>query len=232
MFDNPTPQNTEDAPAPVTTPEVVDNQPQTTPVVDVYADQLAQIKSDDGRQKYADVATALQSIPHAQAKIKELTDEIQNLKQELEKRKGVEAMLAELQSPAAEPSLPASQGEGVDIAAAVRAEMAALEATRVREANKQKVEQALLSQYGEKAPEVFTNRAAELGVTVEYLTEQALQFPDFVLAQFKSGGQSPTNPVPVGRTVPSTAQPEIKPVMRGASTKDVIAQYRLHAKSN
>lgn len=196
---------------------------------------LQSITAPDGRQKYSSVEAALQSIPHAQAKIIELQQNIESLQAELAQRKGVEQMLDALQQPAEPviPQQPVAQLDPADIDSRIEQLLKQREQQAVAQQNLQTVEQTLTAQFGDKAKEVFASKAAELGVSVEYLMQQASQAPKLVLGQFAVAPQAP-QAQPVRSTVmpPSgpTVNPAIKPVMYGASTKDTVASYRAHAK--
>ena len=75
-----------------------DQSNQSTPKTEDYANQLGLIVAEDGRQKYADVATALQSIPHAQAEIGRLKQELEDAQTLVKEAKGIDDVLAQLTS--------------------------------------------------------------------------------------------------------------------------------------
>jgi len=93
---DPTPQEPVVSPEPTTAPQVAT--PEPVDPNSLFANQLANIKSDDGRQKYADVNTALESVPHAQAHIAAQAAEIATLKEQVAKQDGMEALLEQLKS--------------------------------------------------------------------------------------------------------------------------------------
>lgn len=203
---------------------------------DMFADQLASIRAEDGRQKYADVSTALQSIPHAQSKIQELNDELETLRAEVAKRKGVEDILSHMQSGQPVVSPPASSTapveESTDVSSLVAAEIARIQAINTQRANVDAVRQELVSKYGDTAANVFASKAQELGVTVEYLTEQAAHYPEFIKAQFKTAPATPPAAKPTLGTLNTNYQQdapvEKRSVMRGSTSRDVLSQWRAH----
>lgn len=177
----------------------------TTPAVNpdsLFADQLQNITTDDGRQKYADVATALNSIPHAQSHIKELTDEVTRLKEEAAKNKGAEELLESLrqQQQAQQPATPAAAEIGVDT---IDERVQALLNKKAQEdralANGAIVEKALTDKFGDKAAQVFEAKAAELGMPVKQLTGLAQMSPQAAMQLF--GEVASAEPQP---TTPST----------------------------
>lgn len=209
-------------------------QPEAVDPNSLFADQLQQIKSPDGRQKYADVATALQSIPHAQGKIDELSQKINHLEEELKKRQGMDEMLQQLQaSKNTQTETPSASG-GLDeqmLASLVERQLSEREQMAARNANAAKVRDTLIQQYGEKAEEQFVAKAQQLGVDVNYFTELAMKAPQLVLSHFQGGQSRPeaqplTNGIRTDAVKPSA--PERKGVMRGASTKDVVEQFKAH----
>lgn len=215
----------------------VPTEPQTPPSPnDMFADQLASIRAEDGRQKYADVSTALQSIPHAQTKIQELNDELETLRAEVEKRKGAEDIMSYIQSGQPVVSPPASSAAPVeeitDVSSLVAAEMARIQAVNTQRSNVEAVKQELVTKYGDTAANVFASKAQELGVTVEYLTAQAAQYPEFVKAQFKSAPATAPAAKPTLGTLNTNYQQdapvEKRSVMRGSTSRDVLSQWRAH----
>ena len=219
--------NPEQAPAPQ---ETAPPQAQPAPV-DTYAHQLASITAEDGRQKYADVSTALASIPHAQQHIKQLTEELNAAKEQVAKAQGVDEVLKQLQtSQDANTETPPVAGLDENaVAALVDQRLTAQQQQAIAQQNAAKVSSALTEAYGDKAEEVFKNRAAELGVTAEYLESQALAHPDFVLSQFSMKQAPAAQPTSQSSISTSAMQPQKempKPVMRGASTKDIVAAYK------
>lgn len=207
-------------------------QPESNDPNNLFANQLAGIKADDGRQKYADVSTALESIPHAQNKIKELSGENEALKLELEKLRGMEEMLERMQSSQNTPTEQPSTGvlDETKVQEMLESQLARIEQTKTAEANRKKVVDALVAKYGDKAEEVFNTRAKEVGLGADVLTNMAYTHPDFVLKQFDAAAgpavNTTTSTVNTSGIKPNP--PEKRPVVRGATYKDVVEQYRLH----
>lgn len=231
LFDgNPTQQAAQAPQEPAPAPQPAAPTAEPSPIADPFAHQLASIVAEDGRQKYADVSTALASIPHAQTKIRELSEQLSQAQEEITKRKGMEDMLAQLQASQA-PVAETPSVQGLDeqaISQLIQSQLTQSEAAKIAEQNRLKVKDALVSAFGDKAQEVFAARAEELGIPADTLAEQAKSHPDFVLAQF--AGTKVSNAQPVKSSVQPTAitpQPAaFKPVMRGATMKSVVDAYK------
>lgn len=223
--------NSAEATAEANTPQAGEK-PETTDVNALFADQLKGIVTPDGRQKYADVSTALSSIPHAQSKIDELSAQVKRMEEELQKRAGMEEMMNSLQSSKTAPETP-SASSGLDeqaVASILQSQLAQMEQAKAKEANAAKVREQLVSKYGDKAEEVFTAKAQALGVDPQYFAELALTSPQLVLSHFADApvrnAEAVTSTVNTTGLKPSA--PEYKAVMRGASTKDVVEQFKAH----
>lgn len=222
-----------DAPAEAASTQPEEQKAETGVSSDPYTDLLNGIRTPDGRQKYADVATALNSIPHAQSKIDELSGEVAKLQEELSKRKGMEDMIEHMKSSSSAPEIP-SASSGLDeqaVTSILQQQLAQMEQTKAREANAATVRQALEGKYGEKANQMFQTKAKELGVTEAQFTELAFTAPKLVLSHFD--GMKSNDPQPLGGNGINTSSikpsaPDYKAVMRGASIKDVVEQFKAH----
>lgn len=208
-------------------------EPQTSDPNSLFADQLAGIKAEDGRQKYADVSTALESIPHAQSRIRELAEEKARLEAELQQRRSIEEMIERIETSKQQPEA-TSQGSVLDEATVEQLldnRLAQLKQAEQMESNRKMVVSQLTERFGEKAEEVFSKRASELGMDVAGLSDLALKHPKVVLSQFEGvqapAPQSVQGTVNAGAVKPSS--PERKPVAYGATTKQVVEQWRNHA---
>jgi hypothetical protein len=187
------------ADAPAVEPAV--NTAQSSDPASLFADQLAEIKTDDGRQKYADVQTALSSIPHAQTFISEQGARIKALEEELAKRQGMEQVLEQLQSQQAvqETTPPQTGVADIDVGALLDAKLQEREIMAAKQANQEKVLTALQEKFGDKAEAQFNAKADELGISVGFLSDLARNSPTAALAYFN---QAPAaSPQPSNGTV-------------------------------
>lgn len=136
-------------------------------------------------KKYKDIETALKSVPHAQSHISKLEEDMKALKEELEKRRSAEELLAELRaSKEGNEGTPPSALSEEDIAAIAGRTIEAREQARLAKANAERVASSLRERFGDKAPELYAQKAKELGMEEATLNIMALKYPDAVLAYF------------------------------------------------
>jgi hypothetical protein len=100
--------------------------------------------------------------------------------------------------------------------------------------NVSKVNSALVEKYGDKAAEVLSTRAQELGTTVQALKGVSQQNPDMVLALFADvAPSSDKNPVTPTSATPRPTEPsneyptfEKPPLRGGATNKEILEALR------
>lgn len=186
------------------------NVAQTTPATDPYADLLKGIVTEDGRQKYGDVNTALNSIPHAQKHIAELTRQITEMQEELNKRQGMEEVLDRInstkQTNTEQPSV--SGLSEAQVAEMLESALKQREAAQTAQANEAAVTGELVKKFGDrdKAQAVLKAKADELGVDLGFLRSLAQKSPKAVLSYFNTSTTSAPNPTTPG--INTTALPQ------------------------
>ena len=166
---------------PVTRPVVAPEATPTTPVVDpntLFADQLAGIKSPEGTQKYASVADALSGASHAQDYILQLQAELATAKDEVSKATAMTDVMEALKQTNTDPVIPTVTGLGEEDASKLFNKMYKDQQVQASNtANELDVSKSLIEQYGDKAREVLSTKAVELGVTAEYFKELSRTSP-------------------------------------------------------
>lgn len=204
---------------------------QTQPQVnDLFANQLQAIKNENGQPKYATVEKALEALAHAQGYIPELKTEnqakdeiIETLKAELAKKQSMEDLVNRLAQPQATPQTgeKPSQANVLDPNVVVQQVLNQLESKSqadTMKANRQKVEEFLVSKFGDKTKEVIQAKAQELGLTPQKIGELASSSPQAALALF-NGGAAPAPSVTTGSvTIPGYKKEEYKPLERPAKS--------------
>lgn len=227
VFDTPAKQV-----VPQVTPETV--QPQSG---DVFSDQLKEIKAEDGRQKYDTVEKALTALTHSQTLIPTLQQQVAalelektTLREELAKTKGVQEIVEQLtnhQQQGQEGNPSENQFGEEDIAKMIASTLDQRNVQAVQQTNASKVNDTLVSAYGDKAAEVVANKAKELNMTPEALGQLAQTSPDMVLALFQQK-QTSTSVTSTSYnfglqapTVEPLKAPE-KSLLSGASSKDQL----------
>lgn len=230
--------NKQDSGTPAQNPEGQGND-QGTNGGDLFADQLAAIKAEDGRQKYADVATALNSIPHAQGRIRELSDEIERLKQENAKMQGFEEVLNRLDSNKDKGDSTQSAPVSVEaLQELVESTLSQREKQSKAMANEAAVKEKLVEKFGDisKANEQLKAKAAQLGVDMATMRNLAQASPNAVLSYFEQSQAPSDTPTGEGTPVPagSSAEEDAGQIARAKlfGQKDALKEkWRLASKS-
>lgn len=185
----------------------------------LFADQLNDIKNDKGEPKYTDVNSALTALQHSQQHISNLEseasqskEELDQLRQELTKRKSVEDIVKDLtQSDPDDKKVDLPNVSGLDEAKVLDLVNQALgdQSRQTRaEQNLNLVANKLSESYGDKAKQVIAQVATDTGTTPQGLQELAKASPDLVLRLFdKVEIRSPTNPSQ-SSTISQTSAPE------------------------
>ena len=162
----------------------------------LFSDQLAGIKDENGRQKYADVNTALTSLGHAQGHISNLENQVAELQGQLNQQQGMEQVLERIEaSRQTNTEQPSVNGlSKADVLAIVQQK----EAAEIAYANEVAVTKALTEKFGDKAMEQLELKASELGVNVDFLQSIAQKSPKAVLNYFEVSSTPNSNPTSGG----------------------------------
>lgn len=185
--------------------EPVTTAPVTPPIQpDDINDKLKTIVNEDGTQKYKDVDAAITSLSASQEYIKKLEDEarareeaIQPLLVKAAEASALEDIVAKLKNPEPAPAPQTPASVGLDEASAKQLFNNMLQEqtqSQVMQSNLQSVNDELVGKFGDKAAEVVTAKATELGVTVDDLMEQSRKAPKSVLAYFGQTAAPVTTP--------------------------------------
>lgn len=187
------------------------NVTQTAPA-NPYADLLKGITTEDGRQKYGDVNTALNSIPHAQTHISDLTRKNAELQEELNKRQGMEQVLDRInsttQTNTEQPSVNSlSEAQVMEL---LNSALTQKEAAALANANEAAVTDGLVKKFGDrdKATAMIKAKAEELGVGFDFMRSLAQKSPKAVLSYFNTGSSNnapPTLPGINTASLPNTS---------------------------
>lgn len=165
---------------------------------DPFADQLSSIVNEEGKVKYDSVGKALDGLKNAQEYIPQLKselakrdEELNKLREELSKRQSVEEVVSRLQPVKEEvqetPVTPQSEGFSEEaVAKLFETYMSQKEQETALKTNRQKVNSALSSMYGENASKMVAEKASQLGLTTKEFGDMANTKPDLVLALFNA----------------------------------------------
>lgn len=166
-----------------------------------YAHLLASIKNEQGAPKYDSLPKALEGLANAQQYIPQLKQQLQEKEQalaelqaKLQQTQSVEEVVARLQNQnqpsAAETPSPASGLDQQAVTNLVQTLLQQRESAQAAELNKAQVNNALVQRFCEKAQEVITSKARELGTSAKELGELASRNPAMVLALFNASTPS------------------------------------------
>lgn len=207
---------------------------------DIFAHQLMSIKNERGEPKYDSIEKALDALKHSQDYIPQLrteketlSEENARLKAELAQRASVEDTIAKFttqrtpEAPSTTTEAPKALDESA-VEAMLQRALTAREQKQLAEQNLSAVSAQLTQKYGEKAKEVLTTKASELGLSLDAVKQIASTSPTAVLAWFNTSSPSPSG-APVRSTVSLPDTPRdtelkspSKSLLRGASSKDQI----------
>lgn len=169
------------------------------PAADPTAALLANIKGDDGAQKYKDVTTALSALQHSQEYIKQLKQQLEEASQKASQAVTMEQVLAAINKPADAPTAPQTpQGSPSGLTAEdVLKLLQTEERKKIEKANAAKVAQKFKEVHGEKAEETFYAKAAEMGLSRDAINSLAATSPEAVFSMFGvKGGSAPVPGTP------------------------------------
>jgi head-tail adaptor len=164
-------------------------QQQQTQNVNPLATLLADIKNENGQQKYQSAEEALRGAAHAQEYIRTLQREkaeaearLTALASKEDKTVELERTLAELMQKVNKPAEPASNvPTGDDIAAIVAKTLDSRSAAETAKSNQDAVAAVLLKSFGAEAETKYNEAAQELGLTPAEMNQLAAKSPKAVL---------------------------------------------------
>jgi vacuolar-type H+-ATPase subunit I/STV1 len=142
-------------------------------------------------QKYKTAEDLAKAYSHAEEFINKLKDENASLREQANKAKSLDEVLAKISERPSEPvDQPAISQES--IAEIVQKQISGLEAAKTRQSNLEKADKAMKEKFGEKAVEVF-NQTASTPELREVFTKLASVDPDKFVSMFgapATGGNS------------------------------------------
>lgn len=176
---------------------------------DPFADQLSQIRNENGEPKYKDVQTALDALKNSQSFIeqlkaekRELEDKYNKTQSDLERMGTIDDYVKKLQNPqetaTANQPKETPKGEGGlsedQVARLLEERLAAREQQAVRSANLNKVQDHLRETHGDNAAVFLKQKATELDMTLEELKDLASTKPTVALTLLGGKAQTPAKP--------------------------------------
>lgn len=203
---------------------------------DTLVTMLSAIKNEQGVQKYDSVEKALEALKHSQEYIPSLKTELEKKENELAELRAAKSRYENLETVVERLTATKPNGEeppatkGLDEQAVnelVKRTLAETENSRRAADNLNKVQEALVGKFKDKAAEVVKARATELGVTTKDLEELAKKSPALALQLFNTkAGDFPTvTSTDFSSTLKPHEQPPVgrpeKSLLSGASSAEV-----------
>lgn len=204
-------------------------------------DKLKEIKNSDGVQKYSNLEKAIEGLANSQEYIKRLEQQLsekelekENALNELSKQKTVEELLLKVTQKEEVHAPQEPESYSVDthsneesLEDLVNRMLKNKDEEVIKSQNIKKVNDHLLSLYGDKASEMLSKKANELNTTIQDLSNLAEKSPNIVLNLFNA--ESKTNHKPTQTKVSTQINfgntlelPKAsKSLMRGAKASDV-----------
>jgi hypothetical protein len=217
------------APAPV-----ADQQPVAQPAFQVP--EVAQELVGEGK-KYSSPEDALKALPHAQQHIETLEREMAELREQLVKSKTAEEILEEINKKpteqVAEPQFDPNQLDEL-----IESKLTAKEQQAVQQKNVSDVVNTFVQEYGDKAKaeEIYVQKAADLGISVDQINSLAAKSPKAVYELFGLSSKPESAPQKIQSNINSEAvtnnapaQEAPKSVMGRSTANDDVAAWRASA---
>lgn len=201
-----------------------------TPSENPFGDLLSGITNEDGTQKYADVATALNSLNHSQDHISNIEKDNSELKDKLASSLAAEELLrksANKQEPAQTPLSQEQLFEAIDKVLDDKGK------AELKARNLDIVGKAFSDTYGDKAKSELQALAKANDVGIEFIKSLSETSP---IAVLKLAGLSDTLGVTTSKTQSTTTTdsfsttdglPEPKSIMGTATTKDMVNAWKI-----
>lgn len=158
-------------------------------------DYVAKVVAEKGEQ-WKDPAMLAKGYVSSQQFIEQLKKEKEELLQDLQKRQTTQDLIEELRKAKAPDGVTKDQPNtqpDTDIAAKVKEEIAALEASRKRSENLSKADAKLKEMYGDNAASVVEEQRQALGISKEKLAEIAADSPEAFLRLVGTAQRKETN---------------------------------------
>ena len=196
IFDQNTTTQNQSAPTTTTTDPVEKTTIPVIPTVDTnanYADQLSAIKTEEGTTKYSNVSDALHALRSSQEHIKNLENENASYREEGKKAKTTDEILGLLDSRKTETADTQPQIDMEKLQNLVRDTITQTETDKLSLQNQTGVARTLANKFGEKAAEMYIEKANQLGIPIGMFDQQSATSPKAVLEFFGTKIQSNTS---------------------------------------
>lgn len=197
-----------------------------------FADLLSSIRNEKGEPKYKSVEDALVGLRHAQEYIPQVKNqaaekeqELELLRQEVERLKSLENTVLELTQKQETASTNAQSFSEEDIANLVQNTLTKQQQMALQQQNVHNVVSAVQQQFGDEAEKVFYTKAQELGFSVEEMNALAAKSPKSVLTLLgvsETTAHKQVNVSPAAGSVNTSAFQQKRESFLGRETANVL----------
>ena len=201
--------------------------------VDTY---LGLITNDDGSQKYATAEEALKGSVHAQSHISTLETELKELRENAEKNKSMDDIIAAIENKKDDKS-GSSQNQGVSpeqLTEAVGKLLDDRESVASRKENVTTVTSVFRNLYGEKASETMYSKANDLGFNKDEINSMIATNPNAALkvlgvdvTKQKSNDPVMGSGSNLAENFSSKEDPKPQTIMGSTNSKDLTEAWKL-----
>lgn len=222
--------------------------PPATPATPDVNSLLANIKNDEGNQKYQTIEDALKALQHSQQYIPELKNKLSAYEQQIADAQAQLEKAAKIDDVLERLTAGTQQGGGDDnhapsgldeqtVIQLVQNQLQELETKKLAKTNSETVTAALKAKYGDKTAEIVQAKAAELGTSAKLLGDLAEKSPQLVLSLFGTTAVKNLNPSTSSVVVPPINKPDTevskpaKSILVGSTIKEQAAHFAEHRKA-
>jgi hypothetical protein len=216
------------------TDDIISTPPQTTEAiapninVPTLPDKVKELVGEG--KKYKTELDALASIPFAQEHIAKLEAEALVLREQAAKAKASEEIYTTMQELIAAQANPSTQStlDEASIASLLDRKLVEREQRVVMQGNIAVVRDAAIAKWGDKAQEMYDNKAAELGISKQFLNSVVEKSPAAAMEILGLKPHTVVAPSTSRNTIPLPPATQTKPqksIMGGATTEEVMSAW-------
>ena len=161
-------------------------------------------KENQSSSNTPDIAVLMKRFEDSQQFIEQLKKENSELREKQKEQASLQQLLEKMDTLDSRGKDKPQQDSQVDFRKLMRDELVSYERERVFKQNKTSVDKALVQKFGDKTEQVISEKAQELGVTIQDLVEISKKSPALILSYFEINKESKST-LPPQSTVKSSA---------------------------
>lgn len=176
-----------------------------------------------------DINALMKRFEDSQAFIDQLKKENAELREKQKEQASLQQLMEKMNTLESKREDKPTQESQVDFRKLMREELTAYEREKIFKQNKTSVDKALVEKFGDKADQVVSEKAQELGVTIQDLVEISKKSPALVLSYFQINKESKSTSYPqstVKTSAVANKKPEIERNSIFSPGLDLMAEWR------